>query len=65
MSDIYLVPRYRKVVVFLLEGMDSLEAHMQLPWTIKLGKVCHHEFWLSQGGRDGFLHREDMRFSEE
>lgn len=48
----YLVPRCRGVVVFLLEGMDSLEAHMQLSRTFKLCKVCQHELWLSHGGRD-------------
>lgn len=59
MSDIYLVPRCRKAVVFLLEGMDSLEAHMQLSWTLELGKVCHQELWLRQRGRERFLHRKD------
>lgn len=58
MSKIYLVPRCRKVVVFLLEGVDSLEAHVQLSWTLELGKVCQYELWLSHGGRDGFLHRK-------
>lgn len=58
---IYLVPRCRKVVVFLLEGVDSLKAHMQLSWTVELGKVCHHELWFSHGGRDGFLHRKDIQ----
>lgn len=58
MSEIYLTPGYRKLVVFLLEGVDSLEAHVQLSWTIKLGKICHHELWLGHGRRDGFLQRE-------
>lgn len=60
----YLVPRCRKVVVFLLEGVDSLEAHMQLSWTIKFGKVCHDELWLSHGGRNRFLHRRYIQDSE-
>lgn len=61
----YLAPRCGKVVVFLLEGMDSLEAHVQLPWTLKLGKVCHHKFRLCHGGRDGFLYSKDKHDSEE
>lgn len=56
-----LVPRCRKVVVFLLEGVDSLEAHMQLSWTIEFGKVCHHELWLSHGGRNRFLHTRNVQ----
>lgn len=52
MSDSYLVPWCRKAVVFFLESMDSQEAHMQLSWTLELGKVCHQDFWLSHGGRD-------------
>lgn len=59
-----LVPRCRKVVVFLLEGVDSLEAHVQLSWTIKFGKVCHHELWLSHGGRNRFLHTRKIRDSQ-
>lgn len=50
--------------MFLLEGMDSLEAHMQLSWTVKLGKVCQNELWLSHRGRDGFLHVKDKQDSE-
>ncbi len=49
MSENYLAPRCRKVVVFLLESVDSLEAHMQLPWAIKFGEVCHHKLWFSHG----------------
>lgn len=59
-----LVPRCRKVVVFLLEGVDSLEAHMQVSWTIKFGKVCHHELWLSHGGRNRFLHTRNIQDSQ-
>lgn len=54
---VYLAPRCRKAVVFLLEGVDSLEAHMQVAGTIKFGKVCQHELWLSHGGRNRFLQR--------
>lgn len=51
----YLVPRCRKAVVFLLEGVDSLEAQMQRPTSIELGKICIRELWLTNGGRNRFL----------
>lgn len=50
-----LAPGCGKAAMFLLEGIDSLEAQMKLPWSIKLGKVCHHELWLTHGGRKRFL----------
>lgn len=50
--------------MFLLVGMDSLEAHMQVSGTIEFGKVCHHELWLSHGRRNGFLHRTYIQDSE-
>lgn len=64
MTGNHLVPRSRKAVVFLLEGMDSLEAHMQVSGTIEFGKVSHHELWLSHGRRNRFLHRKYIQDSE-
>lgn len=61
---LYLAPRCWKAAVFLLEGMNSLEAQMKLPWSIKLGKVCHQELWLTQGGRKRFLQTEMLSFKK-
>lgn len=52
-----LVPGLGQAAVFLLEGVDGLEADVQLSRTVKLGKVCQHKLGLRQGGREGFLRR--------
>lgn len=58
LEESYLAPGCRQAVVLLLEGVDGLEAYVQLPWAIELAKVCHHKLWLSHGGRQGFLQGE-------